>query len=79
MENQSLINAKTKKEGAVKIKHFNNLCEGLYDLFYLILQDPIENFWWEVMSLIFSYFQMIIYVIDETVSKILFNKSNINI
>ena len=74
MENQSLINVKTKKERIPLIEHFNNLCEGLYDLYYLILQDPVESFWWEVMSLIFSYSQMFIYVIDETVSKIFINK-----
>ena len=37
---------------------------------YLInLKNPLDNLWWECISLIIQYFQLIFFVFDDTVSK----------
>ena len=42
--------------------------EGLYALFCLMLDDPIENFWYECINIIISYLQLISLSFDESVS-----------
>jgi hypothetical protein len=36
-----------------------------------MLDDPVENFWFECISITLGYFQLLIYIIDETVSSII--------
>ena len=65
-ENKKLLNAQIiKKEEKIKLKKF---LEGFYELFYNLLKNPIENFWWECISLLIQYFQLIIFALDEAVS-----------
>ena len=47
---------------------FDYIFESLYALYDLILDDPIENFWYESFNIIISYFQLIAFVFDKTVS-----------
>ena len=52
-----------------RIRNFYTDCiEALYSLFCFMLDDPIENFWYECISILLGYFQLLIYIIDETVS-----------
>ena len=65
-ENKKLLNAEiVKKESKVKIKEF---LEGIYELFYLILKNPLDNFWWECFSILIQYIQLMAFTLDEKVS-----------
>ena len=45
--------------------------EALYELFFLILQSPIENILFEIVSFVISYFQIIMFIFNETVSNLI--------
>ena len=67
VDNQELkIELKTKKSKVAVI--YENVVDGIYRLFDKILEDPVENFFYECISIILGYFQLIIYIIDETVN-----------
>ena len=55
-----------------KVSQLSQFCkdffEGLYALFFLMLDDIFENFWYECISISLGYFQLLIYILDETVS-----------
>ena len=58
------------KEEKTKIcQLIKNIFEALYSLFDLILEDPIENFWYEGIGIIISYVQISLYLVDKTVSQ----------
>jgi hypothetical protein len=42
--------------------------EGFYELLYCILKDPLDNFWWECISLIIQYLQLSAFILDDKVS-----------
>jgi hypothetical protein len=43
--------------------------ESFYKLFDIILEDPIENFWFEFIGIVMGYSQILYYLIDRTVSE----------
>ncbi len=43
--------------------------EAFYKLFDIILEDPIENFWFEFLGIVMGYSQILYYLIDRTVSE----------
>jgi len=47
---------------------YKNCLDNLYELFYNIIKDSSTGFWWESLTLISEYLQLIIYIIDEKVS-----------
>ena len=47
---------------------YKNCLDNLYELFYYMIKDSSTGFWWESLTLIFEYLQLIIYIIDEKVS-----------
>jgi hypothetical protein len=57
----------TKKKSSI-IEFFNNIIESFYDLFELIMENPIESFWYELFNIILGYMQIICYILDSTVS-----------
>ena len=65
-----LSNLHIEKEESVLTELYKNFVEGLYELYCLMLENPFENFWYECISLSLGYFQLLIYIIDETVSKL---------
>ena len=67
-EKHPLLKLNLKKENILLSKVFNNFFGGLYALYDFILQDPIENFWFECFSVLLSYLQLISYLFDEIVS-----------
>ena len=71
-----LLLIKLNKNESKLSKIYTNFIEGLYALFSFMLEDIIENFWYECISIALGYFQLLIYIIDETVSLtiILFRK-----
>lgn len=52
----------------INTNKFSKFYNGLFTLFYIILQKPLDNFWFECISLLIQYFQMTIFIIDSTVS-----------
>jgi hypothetical protein len=55
-----------------KLKTFiKNFLDGFFSIFYYLLKNPLDNVWWECISLIIQYIQLIILIIDETVSFLL--------
>lgn len=47
------------------------LYEALYELFFLILQSPIENILFEIVTFLLSYLQIIMFIFNETVSNLI--------
>lgn len=55
-----------------KFELFNfliHIYEAFYTLFDIILEDPIDNFWFECFGIIIGYSQILLYLVDKTVSK----------
>ena len=69
-EKHPILNIKLNKELSILRQLYKEFLEGLYELFCLMLDDPIENFWYEVFNIIISYFQLIAFIFDKTVSLI---------
>ena len=45
-----------------------NILNSIYELFFHIIKTPLDNIWWECISLIIQYTQLIFFVIDDIVS-----------
>ena len=59
------LNIKSKKETITNLN--DNYFEGLFLLYDFILENPIENFWYECNNIIISYLQLISFSFDESV------------
>ena len=70
-EKGPLLSLELKKEKALIFSNINNIFECLYELYDLILDNPIENIWYECISIVISYFQLISLMFDKIVSIIL--------
>ena len=68
-EKSSVLKIKLNKKELSIIKFYRDFVEGLYALFCFMLNDPVENFWYESISISLGYFQILIYIIDESVSR----------
>ena len=67
-ENQKILSCQIEnKPSKIKLS-IKNLLEGFFSIFYYLLKNPLDNVWWEYTSLIIQYLQLIIFIIDETVS-----------
>ena len=60
---------KLKKEKSIITRIINKIYESLFGLFELILTEPIENIYFEIISLLICYIQIIMFIFNETVSK----------
>ena len=69
-EKNPLLKLKLKNENMLISIIFNNIFEAFYALYDYLLQDPIENFWFECFSIILSYLQLISFIFGENVSLI---------
>lgn len=68
-EYNSLLKLKLEKEKPILIKIFKKYLESLYELYELILIDPIENYYLEIISHFICHFQIIMFTLNETVSQ----------
>ena len=68
-ENNAILKAKLEVKDSKILKKINGFYEGFYILFYLILKNPLDNFWWECISLTIQYSQILIFILDSTVSR----------
>ena len=48
-----------------------NCLESVFLVFHFILKNPLENFWWECISIIIQYIDMFLYLTNKTVSIII--------
>ena len=72
-DNKVLLNIEIIEKISKTKEKIQNIFNGIYELFFLIIKNPIDNIWWECISLIIQYMQLIIFGLDETVSEKLFN------
>jgi len=70
-ENNPLLKIDIKAKKSYLFIIINKVLESFYALFDLILEDPIENFWYEITSIVLGYIQILYYLIDKTVSEFL--------
>ena len=68
-ENNKILKADINKKESKLLKNIEEGREGLYELFYLLLKNPLNNLWWECISISIQYSQLLIFIIDETVSE----------
>ena len=70
-ENNPLLKLDIKVKKSFLFNIIIKVLESFYALFDLILEDPIENFWYEIVSIVLGYIQILYYLIDKTVSELL--------
>ena len=72
-EKNPLIKLELKsKKGALNII-IQESYNALFTLYYLILEDTIENIIYEIINIIIGYLQLIIFIFDYTVRLLLLN------
>ena len=67
-ENKNIIRAEVVKKESKYKKIVENIIDRIYEVFFYILKNPVDNIYWECISLIIQYLQLIIFVLDESVS-----------
>ena len=67
-DNNELLKLELNEKKSSIITFYNSISESIYTLFCLILDEPIDNFWYECISNSFGYIQIICYILDTTVS-----------
>jgi hypothetical protein len=72
-ENNPLLKLDIKVKKSYLSSIIFKVLESFYSLFDLILEDPLENFWYEIVSIILGYIQILYYLIDKTVSTLFIN------
>jgi hypothetical protein len=75
-EKNPLLKLELKKEKSLIFNNINDIFECLYELYDLMLDNPIENIWYECLSIVISYFQLIALMFDKIVSIINNIKAN---
>ena len=75
-EKNPLLKLELKKEKSIIFNNINDIFECLYELYDLMLDNPIENIWYECLSIVISYFQLISLMFDKIVSIINNIKAN---
>ena len=68
LKEANLLKLKLHKSTSFLLKYYNDNSEILFTLYDLLLENPIENFWYEFIHIFFSYSQLIAYLFDATVS-----------
>ena len=67
-EKNPLLNLKLVKDKSPLFDFYNNNIETLFELFDLLLDNPIENIWFEFIKILFGYTQLIAFAFDPGVS-----------
>ena len=68
-DNENLLDLKFQREKIIYSKTRKLVYEALYELFFLILQSPIENILFEIISILLSYLQILMFIFNRTVRK----------
>jgi len=64
----NILKLKLHKSTSFLLKFYNDNSEVLFTLYDLLLENPIEIFWYEFVHIFFGYSQLIAYLFDSTVS-----------
>ena len=72
-EKNPVLKLKIKIENSTSV---NKIFESLYSLYHFILNEPIEIFFLDFLSILLSYLQLIAFIFEDTVS-IIKNINNI--
>ena len=67
-EKNPLLKLKIKKRKSTLYEFYYSNSESLYELFDLIIENSIDNFWYESINILLGYIQLIAYMFDPTVS-----------
>ena len=70
-EKNPLLDVNLKEEDSYINNLIKNVFESFYTIFSLILENPIENFWYEFIAIIISYTQLLFYIFEKAVSKLI--------
>ena len=71
-----LLQLKLTTEKSFLLQTLKNIYESLFEIFDLILENSIENIWYEYFNIIIGYFQLINFIFDRTVSYFTFFNSH---
>ena len=66
-EKNPLIKLQLKSQIDTLNKKIQEIYNALFTLYYLILEEPIENIIYEWINIIIGYLQLIIFIFDNTV------------
>ena len=69
-EKNPLPKLELKEEISLITHIINNFFESIYALYDYILDNPIENFWFECITIVLSYLQLISFAFDKIVRKL---------
>ena len=64
-ENNKILKDKIGINESKFIKNIEEYIEAFYSLFYFILKDPLDNFWWKCISITLQYTQLLVFIIDR--------------
>ena len=67
-ENNILLELEFSKKKSTFIELYQTSTEIIYSLFDFILDNPIENFWYECFNIFLGYTQLLAYLSDSSVS-----------
>ena len=67
-EKNPLLKLKLKETKSSLSEFYSSYEESLYTLFDLMIENSIENFWYECINILLGYIQLIAYIFDPTVS-----------
>ena len=70
LKEANLLKIKLHKSTSFLLKFYNDNSELLFTLYDLLLENPIEIFWFEFIHIFFGYSQLIAYLFDATVSNL---------
>ncbi len=65
---KKILKAKIDNKETKLFKKIEEFYDGFNALFYYILKDPLDNVWWEIISLTIQYVHMLIFIVNGTVS-----------
>ena len=68
-ENNAILKAKLEVKDSRLLKKINEFYEAFYILFFFILKNPLDNIWWECISLTIQYSQLLFFILNSTVSQ----------
>ena len=69
-ETKKLIKKKIQAEDSYYKRKIKTCFEGIFLLFFYLLKNPLDNFWFECLSISIQYCDMLSYLIDKTVSSL---------
>ena len=67
-EKKEILNAKINKNKSKLNERIKDLHESFFELFYFILKNPFNNIWWQCISITIQYAQVLILILNSTVS-----------